>query len=163
MERLPHRTGWVSLRKLRPHILSETFNPESYITTAMRRLVQIILAAEPEEYIHNEHYVPPPYRPSVESGSTKGTEAFTEKVEALSKACTLNKDTLSEILDEMETATSGGMELGDFLLFMNNLKICQQGQETRTHYRDSNMDELEDLRYPDIAHPTPPEHGNVSQ
>lgn len=146
-----NQTGWVSLRRLRKHILSEEFRPESCMRIMMRRLVDIAIAADSEAYLHNEHYVPQLYRASVDSGSTKGTEAFTEKVEALSKALQLNADTLGEILDEMEGATSGGMELGDFLLFMNNLKNCQRAQQKGVANRDPHMTDLVELQDRDNA------------
>ncbi|XP_077525000.1 putative glycerol-3-phosphate dehydrogenase, mitochondrial isoform X2 [Amblyomma americanum] len=145
------QTGWVSLRRLRPYILSEKFRPESWLRVMMRRLVDIAIADDSEAYLHNEHYVPPLYKASVDSGSTKGTEVFTEKVEALSKALQLSTDSLSEILDEMEGATSGGMELGDFLLFMNHLKVCLRAQKMRVAKRDPNITDLVELSGRDIV------------
>ncbi|XP_075748360.1 glycerol-3-phosphate dehydrogenase, mitochondrial isoform X2 [Rhipicephalus microplus] len=71
------------------------------------------------------------------------------QVEALSKALQLNQQTLSEILDEMESATSGSMELGDFLLFMNNLKVCLHAQ-LRASKKDPNIPELVELRGSDV-------------
>lgn len=50
----------------------------------------------------------------------------------------------------MEGATSGGMELGDFLLFMNNLKICQRAQQRGVATRDPHMSGLVE-RGTDIA------------
>ncbi|KAL1418693.1 hypothetical protein MTO96_025727 [Rhipicephalus appendiculatus] len=143
------QNGTVSLRRLRPHILKEQFRHESWLRVMTRRIVDIAIAADSEAYLHNDYYVPPLYRPSVESGSTKGTEAFTEKVEALSKALQLNQQTLSEILDEMESATSGSMELGDFLLFMNNLKVCLRAQHRATK-KDPNIPELVELRSSEV-------------
>uniref|UniRef100_A0A224YEP0 glycerol-3-phosphate dehydrogenase n=1 Tax=Rhipicephalus zambeziensis TaxID=60191 RepID=A0A224YEP0_9ACAR len=143
------QNGTVSLRRLRPHILKEQFRHESWLRVMTRRIVDIAIAADSEAYLHNDYYVPPLYRPSVESGSTKGTEAFTEKVEALSKALQLNRQTLSEILDEMESATSGSMELGDFLLFMNNLKVCLRAQHRATK-KDPNIPELVELRSSEV-------------
>lgn len=143
------QSGTVSLRRLRPHILKETFRHESWLRVVTRRIVDIAIAADSEAYLHNDYYVPPLYRASVDSGSTKGTEAFTEKVEALSKALQLNRDTLSEILDEMESATSGSMELGDFLLFMNNLKVCLRAQH-RASKRVTNIPEVVELRSSDV-------------
>ncbi|XP_075748362.1 glycerol-3-phosphate dehydrogenase, mitochondrial isoform X4 [Rhipicephalus microplus] len=141
--------GAVSLRRLRPHILKEQFRHESWLRVMSRRIVDIAIAPDSEAYLHNDYYVPPLYRPSVDSGSTRGTEAFTEKVEALSKALQLNQQTLSEILDEMESATSGSMELGDFLLFMNNLKVCLHAQ-LRASKKDPNIPELVELRGSDV-------------
>ncbi|XP_075748361.1 putative glycerol-3-phosphate dehydrogenase, mitochondrial isoform X3 [Rhipicephalus microplus] len=143
------QNGAVSLRRLRPHILKEQFRHESWLRVMSRRIVDIAIAPDSEAYLHNDYYVPPLYRPSVDSGSTRGTEAFTEKVEALSKALQLNQQTLSEILDEMESATSGSMELGDFLLFMNNLKVCLHAQ-LRASKKDPNIPELVELRGSDV-------------
>ncbi|KAH6929896.1 hypothetical protein HPB50_006617 [Hyalomma asiaticum] len=144
------QSGVVALRRLRPHILSEQFRPEPWLRVMMRRIVDIAIAVDSEAYLHNDYYVPPLYRSSVDSGSTKGTEAFTEKVEALSKALQLNSETLAEILDEMESATSGSMELGDFLLFMNNLKVCLRAQQTRAAKRDPSTTDLVELRGSDV-------------
>ncbi|EEC17174.1 hypothetical protein IscW_ISCW022692 [Ixodes scapularis] len=72
--------GWVSLRHLRPYILKEQFIQDSVLTTLIRHLVDIVMSTEPRSHIFNECYLPQLYRSSVESGSTKGTEVFTEKV-----------------------------------------------------------------------------------
>ncbi|XP_065283348.1 glycerol-3-phosphate dehydrogenase, mitochondrial-like isoform X2 [Dermacentor albipictus] len=77
------------------------------------------------------------------------------QVEALSKALQLNADTLAETLDEMESATSGSLELGDFLLFMNNLKVCLRAQHARAAKRDPSMNELVELRGSDPLAPLP--------
>ncbi|KAG0424812.1 hypothetical protein HPB47_027979, partial [Ixodes persulcatus] len=72
------------------------------------------------------------------------------RVEALSKTSELTRDSLATILDEMEDATSGGMELGDFLLFMNNLKICQRAQQKRRHHKDATQDILAKLHIQNV-------------
>lgn len=123
------RSGFVSLQTLRPYILQERFHPDSVLAMVSRQLLGITIADDPATHIRSNYYIPELYRPSVQGGSTKGIEIYGERVWELSKTGSLNPKTLAVILDEMKHATSGSMELGDFLYFMNNLKASLRRQQ----------------------------------